>query len=829
MSKTSEKQEAVFRSADMSLVEMYIPQEISRDAVYSLGHTGLIQFRDLNRKVKSFQRTFVNDIRRLDNVERQYRYLVSLLQKFEIPLYHEPLTDEESKPLVPPSSSIIADHVENAALLEARMQQLVESSDGLEIKRTDLEQFRAALLAADQFFSSESELSSLGNQSTQEELLELGEGQSLTRRACFVAGVIPRTKVGTLEQILWRAVRGNLYFKHLELDQPFYDPKTKEKVYKNAFIVFSHGDMIIRRIQKIAESLDANIYEVSETSEVRSTQLKDVNSRLQDLYTVLDSTNTTLETELFAISKELDDWYRDVSREKAVYEVLNLFAYDSSRKILTAEGWCPTDELAIVQSKLKETCVRLGIASPAIVNVIETSRTPPTYHRTNKFTQAFQDICDCYGIAAYQEVNPGLATIVTFPFMFAIMFGDMGHGALMFMAAAVLVLNEKKIGNMKRDEIFDMAFSGRYIVLFMGLFSIYTGFIYNDMFSKSLTLFKSGWKFPESWEVGESITAHQVGTYAFGIDSAWHGTENALLFANSLKMKLSIVMGFIHMFYSYMFSLANALYFNDMVDIFCNFVPGLLFLTSIFGYLVICIIYKWSIDWVAEGRPAPGLLNMLINMFLSPGNVEAELYSGQAKVQVFLLLLALICIPWLLLAKPLHYKYTHDKHQHQPIALTEDGETPNNGQIQEYNNEEVDDDDDEEGAAHGDNLGDIVIHQVIHTIEWCLNCVSHTASYLRLWALSLAHAQLSTVLWTMTIQIAFGMSGFVGVFMTVVLFAMWFVLTCVILVVMEGTSAMLHSLRLHWVESMSKFFKGEGIPYQPFQFVYLELEGEDAA
>lgn len=839
MSEGVEKQEAVFRSADMSLVEMYIPQEIAREAVYSLGHTGLVQFRDLNRKIKSFQRTFVGDIRRLDNVERQHRYLVSLLQKFDIPLYQENGLDENEESVglgsgsaslrVAPSTSVISDHVDNAAILETRMQQLVESSDGLEVKKSDLEQFRAVLLAADHFFSVESDLSSLHNVTSQEEGLESGTSHASPLKACFVAGVIPRTKVGTLEQILWRAVRGNLYFKHMELAEPFYDPKTKESVHKNAFIVFSHGDMIIQRIQKIAESLDASIYEVNESSELRSNQLKDVNSRLQDLYTVLNSTNMTLESELFAISKELDSWYRDISEEKAVYEVLNMFAYDSSRKILTAEGWCPSDELTVLQNTLQDTCVRLGIASPAIVNVVETTRTPPTFHRTNKFTQAFQDICDCYGIAAYQEANPGLATIVTFPFMFAIMFGDMGHGTLMAMAAAVLVLNEKKIGNMKRGEIFDMAFSGRYIVLFMGLFSIYTGFIYNDMFSKSLTLFKSGWEWPESWEVGESITARQVGVYAFGIDSAWHGTENALLFANSLKMKLSIIMGFIHMFYSYMYSLANDFYFNDMVDIFCNFIPGLLFLSSIFGYLVICIIYKWSKDWVGDGKPAPGLLNMLINMFLSPGTIEDELYPGQAKVQVFLLLLALVCVPWLLLAKPLHFKYNQDKHEHQKLALSEDAEIVSNDQLQEYSGIDDEDDDDEAGHGHGENLGDVVIHQVIHTIEWCLNCVSHTASYLRLWALSLAHAQLSTVLWTMTIQIAFSMTGVTGVVMTVVLFAMWFVLTCLILVVMEGTSAMLHSLRLHWVESMSKFFKGEGIPYEPFKFVYVELEPESSS
>ncbi|KAF7805546.1 V-type proton ATPase subunit a1 [Senna tora] len=625
----------------------------------------------------------------------------------------------------------------------------------------------------------------------------------------FICGIICKSKVLRFERMLFRATRGNILFNQAPADEEIMDPVSTEMIEKTVFVVFFSGEQARTKILKICEAFGANCYPVPEDILKQRQITREVSSRLVDLEATLDAGLRHRNKALASIGGHLAKWINMVKREKAVYDTLNMLNFDVTKKCLVGEGWCPIFAKTQIQEALHRATFDSSSQVGVIFHPMDSVESPPTYFRTDRFTSAYQEIVDAYGVARYQEANPSVYTVITFPFLFAVMFGDWGHGICLLLGALVLIARESKLSTQKLGSFMEMLFGGRYVLLLMSLFSIYCGLIYNEFFSVPFHIFgASAYKCRDI----SCRDAHTAGLlkyqdpYPFGVDPSWRGSRSELAFLNSLKMKMSILLGIAQMNLGIILSYFNARFFSNSLDIRYQFVPQMIFLNSLFGYLSLLIIVKWCTGSQAD------LYHVMIYMFLSPTDNlgENQLFWGQRPLQIVLLLLALIAVPWMLFPKPfLLKKLQTERYQGRAYDRLNTSEIdlevePDSARARQHHEEF--------------NFSEVFVHQMIHSIEFVLGAVSNTASYLRLWALSLAHSELSTVFYEKVLLLAWGYDNLVIRLVGLAVFAF---ATAFILLMMETLSAFLHALRLHWVEFQNKFYHGDGYKFRPFSFASL--------
>ena len=689
-----------------------------------------------------------------------------------------------------------------------------------------------------------------------------------------------------------------------------FTPKEPMKI----FVMFCPKiDYLIAKMIKVCEVYNCPRFDIPDNYVGHVMEiLPDIFEKILEHKNYLLEAKKTLKSYLedyILIKKKLQLYKIYFKREKLIF--LNLAKCNCGDNFIDGEIWVLQKNF----EKLKhEINTRVDDDSTAtFIDVKDYGMERPTYIDVNEFTYPFQEIVNQYGIPNYHEINPGYFTIITFPFLFGIMFGDVGHGLILLFITLYLFnlanKNRKKQGVINSDElpfinndknnnnnsqeinILDSSEDSmlksfvqyRYFFLLCSIFGIFCGLLYNEFFAIPLNLFGTCYT---SVKDGELILSkeHRIGgtgdkkcVYPVGLDPSWIGSVNELTYTNSLKMKLSIIVGVLHMMLGIAIRGINNLNSKNHIAFYFEFIPQFLFMGLMFGYLIAMVFYKWGTDYDSNTHEAPSLLTIMINMAIKLGEIDGkplfESFMGlsQESINRLILFVCILLIPLMLFVKPINLyvrkvKTKGMKFRNDGVSLLKNENknddnlninNDNNNINNDYDFNENNSDDNmnlnnsgeyslslsqeseirpnqlyselyanqkrkyKEEAKAKYQLVELFIGQLIEVIEYVLGTVSNTASYLRLWALSLAHTALSHVFIEKTfigyIQNDHTniLSSVIGVF---IYFLVFLFATAFILIFMDAMECVLHTLRLHWVEFQNKFYKGDGYLFHPFSF-----------
>ena len=621
----------------------------------------------------------------------------------------------------------------------------------------------------------------------------------------FISGIIRAEDDMRMKRMIFRASRGRALPTFFDLTVE--DKLTHQKIEKKIFTIFVQGgaqNFLANKIIQICDIFGASRFTIPKREDLQN----EINNIQQEIYEKKEYLKT-VETSIKEFFKDkigenelpgkYDMYKLYFLQEKLLFSNLNKCKLH--KDLLDGEVWIPEEKLELVQEAINKISSKNPNKLTAVLSDFDEleSAKPPTYLKVNDFTMPFQMIVSEYGVPRYREVNPGLFTIITFPFMFGVMFGDIGHGSLILILSIWLCLKKDEI--LKTMPDFKMLVKTRYFFLMCGFFAFFNGWIYDDFFATPLGIF--GTCYENKMGDNGKMIAERKGdcVYPIGLDPKWYAATNELAFLNSFKMKMSVIIGVLQMILGLFLKGMNGIYFADYIDFFFEFIPQLIFMCLLFGYMCLMIYIKWGTDWSDDTSKAPSIISQLLLIFLNMGSTgpdnfktplfHREDYHFQETFQFNALIISLICIPVMLLVKPTvdYFKLPKD-----------DGIENKGNQV---------------------TITDLAVNQIIETIEYVLGTVSHTASYLRLWALSLAHAQLAKVFFEITL-LGFIQSG--SIFGMIGGFFLLANITIGVLMGMDLLECSLHTLRLHWVEFQSKFYKADGYPFTPYSFKYINEE-----
>ncbi len=491
---------------------------------------------------------------------------------------------------------------------------------------------------------------------------------------------------------------------------------TKEADFVCLAVPCKHGS----DVDKILKAHRAEIFAIpADLPNNAADALNEVNNQLKDN----SHKEKAVADSLSKLGRE--NRYNLASWKETIENILALL--NAKKKILqsghlaTVEGFVPKKKFAALTEKVH---TMLGEKAIVLQKTPQENADPPTSLSNNRFVKPFEELTKLYGLPHYNELDPTPFMALSFPILFGLMFGDFGHGLILFAGGLGIYLMLKKSSGIK-----NMA----WIITMCGVAAMAAGLLYGEFFGQPI---------------------HSV--LGFG-GPIWFDpfipTSNIFQF-----LIFALYIGVAQIMLGVVLEMVDFVLAHKASDAILLSLPKIAFYA---GAVFVISVYKLNItSWF----PGPVMI---------------------------------IVVPFILMvvAKPVY------------VAM---GNMSIMGSVGAQGGEEL-------AEAHEGSIG----QSIFESGDLVIRLLSNSVSYSRILALLTAHWALLLVTYSLAALIGTAIGGIAGLVVTAIVI----VGGNIFVIALEGLIVFIHTLRLHFYEWFSKFYKGTGTEFNPFKqkFVYTEV------
>lgn len=465
----------LLRSEDIYLCKTAMTKDTSYESMKALGRLETVSFIDLNTEEQVYDLPFATEVKRCSETLRKIGMIQQECQRLRVPM-KEPSTINEYYMAKDGLTNMyqVAEHKlfdsieEEVQEYEQFLNSQTKSLKEINMNYEQLKDYHQAVKSAFEVISNspanqdnfsfvrgkanERRFDNQDDEMTAKRAMDSHETtQGLHVKVGHIVGTIDTKDLIKFKQLVFRATRGNALIQSQHIKAKKHRRKRANYVDKSSFIItFQEGEAMRRKLERIGSAYTVKQFDYPE-NQIEQTLL-DLDMKIKDTKKLLTDSNHELRNYLIRMN-DLDAkrgpggnspfygistvpmFRMFVQIEESIYSNMNCLKSVENGSVRYGFVWSkiPANE---IMSELQNK----GHYLPELQfqDVIDHDFERPTYFKTNAFTSQFQVIVDTYGIPKYKEINPTVFTIVTFPFLFGVMFGDVGHGGLLLLLGGFL-------------------------------------------------------------------------------------------------------------------------------------------------------------------------------------------------------------------------------------------------------------------------------------------------------------------------------------------------------------------------------------------------------